>query len=201
MAIQADSCLPERLPGFSTKMPTTKISGQALQAAPDLRLALTPRGGVTVGRADRIRIQKPSWEPNGGGEAVPSEPPGPNGSSKSSPSRHHLGEGAEIKGHTVSSCGGSLPGDKQVGNSLHRACVGRIRRSCHYYQASDAVPSTELSASQHPRCYRAPKFSKRVPTWENPHQRGGRGLLEMQVWGPHLLNRKLEDRPRIGATV
>lgn len=65
-----------------------------------------------------------------------------------------------------------FPERKQVGNSLHRACVGRIR-SCHCYQASAAVPSTEFSASQHPRCYRAPKFSKRVPTWENPHQPGG----------------------------
>lgn len=80
-----------------------------------------------MGRADPI--QKPSWEPNGGrGRQFNPRHLGPNGSSKSSPSRDHLGEGAEIKGHTVSSCGAS-PGQSKwetAGTMLVLGELGRV---------------------------------------------------------------------------
>lgn len=88
----------------------------------------------------------------------------------------------------------SFPETKQVGNGVHGACVGRIRRSCHYYQAKHRVLGLTT-----PQVLPSPKVLKTCSHLGESAPAGG--LLEMQVWGPHLLNRKLEDRPRISSTV
>lgn len=88
---------------------------------------------------------------------------GPNGSSKSSHTKEHMGEASEIKGRAVSSWGASWSQDGKVSSLLGAASITK----------PPILPSTErASSSRHPRCYLVQKFSKRVPhdsrstTWE-----------------------------------
>lgn len=108
-----------------------------------------------------------------------------------------MGEGAQIKGHTVSSCGASRRQSK-----WETACTKLVMRELGRgaivtRPTTLSMPSTEFS--QHPRWYLAPKVLQMCS--HLVESAPARDLLEMQVLGPHLLNPKLEDRPRVSSTV